>query len=62
MEDEVEKNSQKEQEKEKRLRKKEEVVRQLQDNMEHNNIHIIRIPEREEEEQRIENLFERVMM
>ena len=30
--------------------------------MEHNNIHIIGIPEREEEEQGIENLFEKVMM
>ena len=30
--------------------------------MKHNNIHIIGIPEREEEEQGIENLFEKVMM
>ena len=30
--------------------------------MEHNNIHKIRIPEGEEEEQGIENLFEKVMM
>ena len=35
---------------------------ELQDNMKHNNIHIIGIPEGEEEEQRIENLFEKVMM
>ena len=34
----------------------------MQDNMKHNNIHIIGIPEREEEEQGIENLFEKVMM
>ena len=33
----------------------------MQDNMKHNNIHIIRIPE-EEEEQGKENLFEKVMM
>ena len=33
----------------------------MQDNMKGNNIHIIRIPEGEEE-QGIENLFEKVMM
>ena len=58
----VEKNTQKEQEKEKRLRKKEEAIREMQDNMKHNNIRIIGIPEGEEEEQGIENLFEKVMM
>ena len=34
----------------------------MQDNMKHDNIHIIGIPEGEEEEQGIENLFEKVMM
>ena len=34
----------------------------MQDNMKHNNIHIIGIPEGEEEGQGIENLFEEVMM
>ena len=34
----------------------------MQDNMKRNNIHIIGIPEGEEEEQGIENLFENVMM
>ena len=34
----------------------------MQDNMKCNNIHIIGIPEGEEEEQGIENLIERVMM
>ena len=34
----------------------------MQDNMKYNNIHIIGIPEGEEEEQGIENLFEKVMM
>ena len=34
----------------------------MQDNMKHNNIHIIAIPEGEEEEQGIENQFEKVMM
>ena len=62
LEDKVEKNTQKEQEKEKRLRKNEEVLREMQDNMKRNNICIIRIPERKEEEQGIENLFEKVMM
>ena len=60
MEDKVEKNTQKEQEKKKRLRKNEEVLRELQDSMK--SIHIIGIPAGEEEEQGIENLFEKVMM
>ena len=34
----------------------------MQDNMKHNNIHIIGIPEGEEEEQGIENLFEKVIL
>ena len=34
----------------------------MMDNMKRNNIHIIRIPDGEEEEQRVENLFEKVMM
>ena len=34
----------------------------MQDNMKCNNIHIIGIPEGEEEEQGIENLFAKVMM
>ena len=47
--------------KEKSLRKNEEGLREMQDNMKHNNIRIVGIPE-EEEEQGIENLFEKVMM
>ena len=35
---------------------------EMQDNIKHNNIHIIGIAEGEEEEQGIENLFEKVMM
>ena len=62
LEDKVEKNTQKEQEKEKRLRKNEEGLREMQDNLKGNNIRIIGIPEGEEEEQGIENLFEKVMM
>ena len=34
----------------------------MQDNMKHNNICIIGIPEGEEEEQEVENLFEKVIM
>ena len=34
----------------------------MQYNLKHNNTHIIGIPEGEEEEQGIENLFEKVMM
>ena len=61
-EDKVEKNTQKEQEKEKRLRKNKEGLREMQDNMKHNNIHITEIPEGEEEEQRMKNLSEKVML
>ena len=46
----------------KELRKNEEGLREIQDNMKCNNIRIIGIPEGEEEEQGIENLFEKVMM
>ena len=62
MEEKVEKNTQNEQDKEKRPRKNEEGLRQMQDNMKCNNIHIIGIPEGKKEEQGIENLFEKVMM
>ena len=34
----------------------------MQDNMKHNNIRIIGIPERDEEEQRIENLIQKIIM
>ena len=61
LEDKVEKKTQKQKDKEKKLRKNEEGLREMQDNMKHNNIRIIWIPEGEEE-QGIENLFEKVMM
>ena len=38
------------------------MLRELQDSMKCNTIHIIGIPAGEEEEQGIENLFEKVMM
>ena len=37
-------------------------LRELQDNMRHNNIHIIGTPEEEEEEQGTENLYEKVII
>ena len=46
----------------KRLRKNEQGLREMQDNMKHSNIHIIGIPESEDEEHGIENLFGKVMM
>ena len=62
LENKVEKNTQNEQGMEKRLRKNEEGLREMQDNMKRKNIHIIEIPEQQEEEQGIENLFEKAMM
>ena len=44
----------------KRLKKYEDSLRELQDNMKHNNIQIIGIPE-EEQEQGIETRFEKIM-
>ena len=41
--------------------KKIERLRNLQDNFKHSNIGIIGVPEGEEEEQEIENLFEQIM-
>ena len=61
LENKVEKNTQKEQEKEKRLRENEEGLREMQENMKYNNIHIIGIPEGEEE-QGTQNLFGKVIM
>ena len=62
LEDKVEKTPRKSKEKIKRLKKNEEGLRELQDNMKHNNICIIGIPEGEGEGQWIENLFEKVMI
>ena len=46
---------------EKRIQKDEERLRNLQDNFKCSNIRIIGVPEGEEEEQEIENIFENVM-
>ena len=51
-------NSQPEQNEETRIQKNEERLRNLQDIFKHSNIQIIGVPEGEEEEQEIENLFE----
>ena len=61
LEDKVEKNTQNEQEKEKKLTKYEEGLREIQGNMKRSNIRIIGIPEGEVELV-TENLFEKVMM
>ena len=51
-------NSQLEQNEETRIQKNEERLRNLQDNFKCFNIRILGVPEGEEEEQEIENLFE----
>ena len=43
------------------FKKNEERLRNLQDNFKRSNIQIIGVPEGEEEEQEIENLFENIM-
>ena len=50
-----------EQNEETKIQKNEERLRNLQGNFKHSNIWIIGVPEREEEEQEIENLFENIM-
>ena len=54
-------NIQPEQNEETRIQKNEERLRNLQDNFKRSNIQIIGVPEGEEEEQEIENLFENIM-
>ena len=53
-------NIQPEKNEETRIRKNEERLRNLQDILKHSNIRIIGVPE-EEEEQKIENLFEQII-
>ena len=54
-------NIQLKQNEETRIQKNEERLRNLQDNFKCSNIRIIGVPEGEEEEQEIENLFEQIM-
>ena len=56
-----ERNFQTEQNEETRIQKNEERLRNLQDICKRSNIRIIGVPEGEEEEQQIENLFEQIM-
>ena len=57
-----ERNIQPEQNEEIRIENNEKRLRNLQDIFKHSNIWIIGVPEGEEEEQQIENLFENIMM
>ena len=56
-----ERNIQPEKNEETRTRRNEERLRNLQDILKRSNIWIIGVPEGEEEEQKIENLFEQIM-
>ena len=56
-----ERNIQPEKNEETRIQKNEEKLRNLQDILKRSNIRIIGVPEGEEEEQEIENLFEKIM-
>ena len=56
-----ERNIQRKQNEETGIQKPEERLRNLQDIFKCSNIRIIGVPEREEEEQKIENLFEQIM-
>ena len=55
-----ERNIQPEKNEETRIQKNEERLRNLQDILKHSNIRIIGVPDGEEEEQKIENLFEQI--
>ena len=55
-------NIQPEENEETRIQKNEERLRNLQDIFQRSNIRIIGVPEGEEEEQKIENLFEQIMI
>ena len=54
-------NIQLEQNEETGIRKSEERLTNLWDNLKHSNIQIIGVPEREEQQQETENLFEQIM-
>ena len=61
MEQKEEINTQPEQKEETRIQKSEEGLTNLWDNLKCSNIQIIRVPEGEEKDQEIENLFEQIM-
>ena len=56
-----ERNDQQEQNEETRIQKNEDKFRNLQDNFKHSSIQIIGVREGEEEEQEMENLYEKIM-
>ena len=56
-----ERNIQPEKNEETRIQNNEERLRNLQDILKYSNIRIIGVPEGEEEEQKLENLFEQIM-
>ena len=61
MEQKEEINIQPEQNEGTRIQKIEERLRNLRDNVKYSNIRIIGVPEGEEEDQELENLFENIM-
>ena len=61
MDQKEERNIQPEKNEETRILKNEERLRNLQDILKRSNIQIIGVPEGEEEEQKVENLFEQIM-
>ena len=61
MEQKEEINIQLEQNEETRIQRNEKRLRNLQDNFKCSNIQILGVPEGEEEEQEVENLFEQIM-
>ena len=61
MDQKEERNTQPEKNEETIIQKNEERLRNLQDIFKHSNIQIIGVPEGEEEEQKIENLFEQII-
>ena len=61
MDQKEERNIQLEKNEETRIQKNEERLRNLQDIFKRSNIRIIGVPEEEEEEQKLENLFEQIM-
>ncbi|KAK1335287.1 hypothetical protein QTO34_004872 [Cnephaeus nilssonii] len=61
LEDQVQKQAQSEQQLEKKIKKQEESLRELRDNMKRSNMRIIGLPEGQEEQQGLENLFEEIM-
>ena len=61
MEDKVEKNTEAKQQKEKRILKNEESLRNILDSVKHNNIYIMGIAEGKERNQGIEDVFKEIM-